>query len=71
MSQPIKINKQTIKIHVLRNTSSSKGNQTIKFSKLIKHNMRKMFLEKSCTNVVEKLFPGPFLKKQKTNLLIA
>ena len=37
MSQPIKINKQTIKIHVLRNTSSSTGNQTIKFSKLIKH----------------------------------
>ena len=26
--------------------------------------MRNIFLEKSCTNVVEKLFPDPFLKNQ-------
>ena len=39
----------------------------MKFGHLIEDNMRSIFLEKSytkCKNVVEKLFPDPFLKKQ-------
>ena len=38
--------KQTIAIHLLTNISRSKDNQTIKFGRLIEHNMRKIFLEK-------------------------
>ena len=36
-SQP---GQQTIAIHILANISSSKGNHTMKFGKLIKYNMR-------------------------------
>ena len=43
MSQP---RKKTIAIHILPNTSRNKGNLTIKFGQLIKHNMRNIFLEK-------------------------
>ena len=43
-SQP---GKQTIAIHILPNTSKSKGNQTMKFSQLIEHNMRNIFLVKA------------------------
>ena len=35
----------------------------MKFGQLINYNMRNIFLEKS-QNVVEKLFPGPFLKNR-------
>ena len=60
-SQP---GKQAITIHTLPNISKSKGNQTMKFGQLIEYNKRNIFLEKSCTNVVEKLFLGTFLKNQ-------
>ena len=60
-SQP---GKQAITIHTLPNISKSKGNQTMKFGQLIEYNNRNIFLEKSCTNVVEKLFLGTFLKNQ-------
>ena len=33
-------------------------------SQLIDYNMENIFLEKSCTNVMEKLFPDSFLKIQ-------
>ena len=33
-------------------------------SQLIDYNMENIFLEKSCTNVMEKLFPDSFLKNQ-------
>ena len=46
MSQP---GQQTIVIHILSNIWRSKGNQAIKFSQLIKRNMKKNFLEKSYT----------------------
>ena len=46
-SQP---GKQTIAIHILLNISKSKGKQAIKFSQLLKYNMRNTFLEKSYTN---------------------
>ena len=41
---------------ILTNISGSKGNQAMKFAHLIEYNMRKTFLD-----VVEKLFPDPFL----------
>ena len=34
------------------------------FSQLIDYNMENIFLEKSCTNVMEKVFPDSFLKNQ-------
>ena len=56
--------KQTTAIH-MSNISRSKGNQTIKFGQLIKYNMRNTFLKNHTQNVVEKLFPDPFLIKSK------
>ena len=60
-SQP---GKQTIAMHVLPNVSRRKGNQTMKFGQVIKHKMRKTFLENYTQNAVEKLFPDSFLKTQ-------
>ena len=37
---------QTIAIHVLSNISQSEDNQTIKFTQLIEHNKRNIFLQK-------------------------
>ena len=42
-SQP---GEQTIAIHVLRNISRSKGNQTMKLDQLIKNILEKYFLQK-------------------------
>ena len=50
---------QTMTIHTLPNISRSKGNQTMKFNQLIEHNMRN-----HTQNVLEKLFPDPYLKNQ-------
>ena len=50
---------QTMAIHTLPNISRSKGNQTMKFNQLIEHNMRN-----HTQNVLEKLFPDPYLKNQ-------
>ena len=36
----------------------------MKFGKLIEYNLRDIFLKKLYENVVEKLFPDPFLKNQ-------
>ena len=56
---------QTIAIHALPNISKSKDNQTMKFGQLIECNMRNNFFKKSYTkDVVEKLFPNPFLKSE-------
>ena len=51
-------------MHKLANIWRSKGNQTKKFSQLIEPNMKNIFLEKSYTNVMEKLVPDPFLKNE-------
>ena len=60
MSQP---GKQKIAIHILPNISSSIGNQTMKFDQLIEYNLT--FLFKNHTqNVLEKLFPDPYLKNK-------
>ena len=40
-SQP---RKQTLAIHILPNISRRKGNQTVKFDKLIEHDMRNIVL---------------------------
>ena len=37
---------QIITVHIFRNTSRSKGNQTIKFGQLIEYKVRKIFLQK-------------------------
>ena len=39
---------QTIVIHILPNISKRKGNQTMKFGRLINCNMRKAFLDGEC-----------------------
>ena len=61
-SQP---GKQAIAIHILPNISRGKGNQTIKFSELIKHNMRNVFLEKSFTKYGREAISRPFSEKSK------
>ena len=43
------LGKQTIAIQNLRNILRTIGNETMKFSQLIEHNMRNIFLEKSIT----------------------
>ena len=54
--------KQIIAIYILITIVISKGSQTIKFGQLTEYNMRNIFLENHSQNVVEKLFPDPFLK---------
>ena len=39
----------------------NKGNHTMTFGQLIEYNMRNIFLKNHTQNVVEKLFPDPFL----------
>ena len=56
--------KCSIAIHIFTNISRSKGNQAIKFGQLIEYNIRNIFLKNHTQNVVEKLFPGSFLKNQ-------
>ena len=41
--------KQITTMHILRNTSRSKGNQAMKFGQLIRYNVRNNFLQKSFT----------------------
>ena len=52
-----------IAVHILTNISRSKGNQAIKFGPLIEHNMRNIFLEKSCTKCDRNSIIRPFSKK--------
>ena len=60
-SQP---GQQTIAIHTLPNISRSKGNRAIKFGQLIEYNMRNISVENHTRNVLEILFPDPYLKNQ-------
>ena len=50
--------------HIIPNTSRSKGNQAIKFGQLIEYNIGTFLLKNHTQNVVEKLFPDPYLKNQ-------
>ena len=45
--------KQIITIHLLPNTSRSKGNQIMKFDQLIEYNMRIYILKNHAQNLVE------------------
>ena len=51
------ISKQIMAIHVLPSISRSKGNQAMKFDRLIKCNMTNIFLQKLCPKCVEVISP--------------
>ena len=56
---------QAIVMHILSNILRSKSNQTVIRGQLIEYNIRNIFfLKNHGQNVVEKLFPDPFLKNQ-------
>ena len=55
---------QTIAIHILPNISRSESNQTMKFGQLIEYNMINLSVKNYTQNVLEKLFPDPYLKNQ-------
>ena len=55
-------------MHILPNISRSKGKQTMKFGQLINRNMRKIFLEKSCTKCDGETIHRPFSENLKLNI---
>ena len=59
---------QIITMHILPNTSRSKGNQTVKFDQLIEYNMRNVFLEISDTKYGGRASPRLFYKKSKLSI---
>ena len=63
-----RLGKQTTAIHILPNISRGKSNQTIKFSQLIEHNIRNIFLEKSHTKCGRGTIPRLFSKKSKLSI---
>ena len=58
--------KPTVAIHILSNTSRSKGNQTMKLGQLIDITCEISFLKRHAENVAGRLVPGLyfFLKKK-------
>ena len=60
--------KQTITIHILPNTSQSKGNQIMKFSKVVDYNKRNTFLQKSCRKRYTETNSRPLFVFDKTFL---
>ena len=56
---------EIITIHVLPNTSKSKGNQIMKFGPLVKYNTTSIFLEKSYKQCDGQTSSRPFHKKIK------
>ena len=57
-----------ILMYILPNILRNKDNQKMQFGQLIECNMRYIFLENHIKNMVEKLFPDPFLKKSKFSI---
>ena len=60
------LGKQTIAIHILSNISKSKDNRTMKFSPLIKYNLRNIFFNNHAENeTTKRLVPDSvfFFKK--------
>ena len=55
-------------IHILSNTSRSKGNQAVKFGQLIEYNRKNDFLEKSYAKCSEEASPRPFYKKSELSI---
>ena len=56
---------QTIAIHILSNTSQSKGNQTMKFGQLIAYKKRNIFFKNYVENEAGRLVPDLFLFFEK------
>ena len=54
---------QIITIHILPNVPRTRDNQKIKYGRLVKYNMRNIFLEKSYTKYVGEASPRPFYRK--------
>ena len=52
---------QTIAIHILPNTSQSKGKQTMKLSQLLEYDKRNIFFQKLCGNEAGRLVQDLFL----------
>ena len=57
-------------MHILPNVSRSKGNQAMKFGKLIEHNMVNIFVEKSYTNCAGETSPRHLFKKTKLSVYL-
>ena len=57
--QTNKLGLQTNGIHILPNTSRSKGNHGIKFDQLMEYDMRNTFVEKSYTKCAGEITPRP------------
>ena len=55
-------------MHILTNILRSKGNQEMKLGQLIQHNMRNIFLEKSCTKCGGETIPKSISKKSKLSI---
>ena len=59
---------QTIAIHIFRNISQSKGNQTMKFGQLMEYNKRNIFLQKMCRKCGGETIPRPFFEKSNLSI---
>ena len=59
------LGEETIVMHILSNILRSRGNQAIKFGRLIKCNMRSIFLEKGYTKSDGETSSRPFSEKLK------
>ena len=59
---------KTVTINILPSISRSKGNQIIKYGKLIEYNMRDIFLGKSYTKCGGETIPRPFSIKTKLSI---
>ena len=55
-------------MHIFPNISRSKENQAMKLGQLIEHNMRNIFLEKSCAKFCGETIPRTFSKKSKLRI---
>ena len=59
---------QTIGIHILPNILKIRSKWSMKFCQLIEYNIETFFSKHHAQNVVEKLFPDPFLKIKIENI---
>ena len=55
-------------MYLFTNVSRSKGNQAMKFGKLMEYNMRNIFLEKSYTKCGGETIPRLFSEKSKSSI---
>ena len=55
-------------MHILPNTSRSRGNQAVKFGQLIENNTRNIFVGKLYTKHTGETIPRPLSKKSKLSI---